>query len=114
MCSANLSSPVEFVGEFDSAEGDWSFHPVRSEVWGVGVHVHTAGGARLGSASRHPLPVHVLPAVRVRRREVQEKRVHGARIQTGHTHFQHGEHAPARTDKHKTCARALRPWPKLH
>lgn len=107
MCSTNLSSPVEFVGEFDSAEGHWSFHPVRSEVWGVGVHVHTAGGARLGSASRHPLSVHILPAVRVRRREVQQERVHGARVQTGHTHFQHGEHAPVYAPTNTRHARAL-------
>lgn len=75
---------------------------MRSEVWRVRVHVHAAGGARLGSASRHPLPVHVLPAVRVCRREVQQERVHGTRVQTGHIHFQHGEHAPVRTDKHRT------------
>lgn len=90
----HLSSSVEFIGEFDFAERDGGFHPVRTEVWGIRVDVHAAGRLGFGFSSRSPLPVHVLPPVVVRRHEVQQNGIHGVRVQAGHVYFEHRKHAP--------------------
>lgn len=92
--STHLSSSVEFIGEFDFAERDGGFHPVRTEVWGIRVDVHAAGRLGFGFSSRNPLPVHVLPPVVVRRHEVQQNGIHGVRVQAGYVYFEHRKHAP--------------------
>lgn len=92
--SAYLTSSVELIGEFDFTKGDGSLHPVRPEVWRVRMDVHAAGGLRLRFASRDPLPVHVFPPVVVRRYEVQQKGIHGVRVQSWYVNFQHRKHAP--------------------
>lgn len=89
-----LTSAVQFIGEFDFTKGDRSFHPVRSEVWRVRVNVHAAGSLRLRLSTGHPLSVHIFPPVVVRRYKVQQKRIHGVRVQSRHVHFQHRKHAP--------------------
>lgn len=64
--SPHLSSPVEFVSEFNFVERYGRFHPVRPEVWRIRVDVHTAGRLRFGFSTGNPLPVHVFPPVVVR------------------------------------------------
>lgn len=91
----DLASSIEFVGQFDFVEGHWSFHPVGTEVRGVGVDVDTAVTVRLRFARRDPLAVYVLPAVPVCRAEVQQERIHGVGIQTRHADLQNWKHPPA-------------------
>lgn len=66
------------------------------KVWRVRVDVDPAMAPPLATAlrppSRHPLPVHKLPAAAVGRNEVQEKGVHGTGVQTGDAHLQDREH----------------------
>lgn len=64
--SPHLSSPVEFIGEFNFVERYGRFHPVRTKVWRIRVDVHTAGCLRFGFSAGNPLPVHVFPPVVVR------------------------------------------------
>ena len=78
-----LSCAVQLVREFHFAEGDRFFHPVGAEVGRVGVHVDRRSAGGLSLASRHPVTVHVLPALLVHGPEVDQHRVHGARIQAG-------------------------------
>lgn len=62
----HLSSPVEFIGEFNFVERYGRFHPVRTEVWRIRMDVHTAERLRFGFSTVNPLPVHVFPPVVVR------------------------------------------------
>lgn len=94
----HLASSVEFVGQFDFVEGHRSFHPVGTEVGGVGVDVDTAVTVRLRFARRDPLAVHVLPAVPVCGAEVQQERIHGVGIQTRHADLQNWKHPPAKEE----------------
>ena len=89
-----LAGPVKLVGQLDLAEGDALLHPVRPEVGRVRVDVGRAGRRRVRLAARHPLAVHVLPAVLVGRTEVQQDGVHGVGIQAGHRGGQDREHSP--------------------
>lgn len=66
----HLSTSVEFVGQFDFTEGHRSLHPVGTEVRRVGVDVHTAVTVGFRFASRHPLSIHILPAVTISWTEV--------------------------------------------
>lgn len=70
---------------------------MRPEVRGVRVDVDAAGALRLRLAAGDPLPVHVFPAVVVRRHKVQQHRVHGVRVQAGHADPQDRKHPPADT-----------------
>lgn len=92
----HLAASVEFVGQFDFVEGHRSFHPVGSEVGGVGVYVDAAVTVRLGFARRDPLAVYVFPAVAVCRAEVQQERIHGVGIQTCHADLQDWKHPPTK------------------
>lgn len=94
----HLASSIEFVGQFDFVEGHWSFHPVGTEVRGVGVDVDTAVTVRLRFARRDPLAVYVLPAVPVCRAEVQQERIHGVGIQTRHADLQNWKHPPTKEE----------------
>lgn len=97
----HLSSSVEFVGQFDFAEGNRCFHPVGSKVGGVGVDVHTAGALRLRLSAWNPLSIHVLPAVIICSHKVQQHRVHGVGVQTANTRPEHREH-PSETKPNQT------------
>lgn len=65
-----------------------------TKVRRVGVDVHTAVTVGFRFPSRHPLAVHILPAVTISRAEVQEEGVHGVGVQTRHAHLQYREHPP--------------------
>lgn len=70
--SSDLAPAVEFVGEFDLAEGHCFLHPVGTEVRGVWVDVHTVGGGGLSLTPSHPVPIDVFPAMRVHLHKVQQ------------------------------------------
>ncbi len=67
---------------------------MRAEVRRLGVDVDGVVGGGLRLAARHPVPVDVLPAVRVDGREAHFERVHAERVEPGEGHPQHGEHPP--------------------
>lgn len=70
--SSDLAPAVEFVGEFDLAEGHCFLHPVGTEVGGVWVDVHTVWGGGLSLTPSHPVPIDVFPAMRVHLHKVKQ------------------------------------------
>ena len=93
---------MHLVREFHLAEGDGLLHPVGAEVGGVWVDVDGGSAGGLSLASRHPVAVHVLPALLVDGTEVDQHGVHGARVEAGYRHADDGEHPAARRHRKST------------
>jgi len=72
----DLPDPLRLVRQLHLGERDRLALPVGSKVGAVRVHIHRVGRGRFGLAPRQPLPVHVLPPVRVDLHKLEEDRVH--------------------------------------
>lgn len=94
-----LAPAIEFVGQFDLAEGHGLLHPVCPEVWRVGVDVDTVGCGWFSLAPCHPVTIDVFPAVSVYLDEVQQQRVHGVRVKATYADLENRKHPPRNMDR---------------